>query len=119
MQCGLTVVTNSPLQIRNLSQRRILPAGAQQVAQSAAVNAPVAPLVEELEGFAVVCGGLVVVIHDCSFESRRASVVCSAVRGAWVKENQIEWMMRWVEGNGYGAVAQRDARRNSACGTTE
>jgi hypothetical protein len=50
----LTISTNAPLQIANLSQCRVLPTRSQEIAQSAAVYAPVAALVEELECFAVV-----------------------------------------------------------------
>lgn len=50
----LTVCAEAALEIGNLSERRVLAAGAQQVAQRGAVDAPVAALVEELEGFAVV-----------------------------------------------------------------
>jgi hypothetical protein len=60
---GITVCAHTALQLGNLGQSGILPACAQQVAQSAAVDAPVSALVEELEGFAVVCGCLVGVIH--------------------------------------------------------
>jgi hypothetical protein len=58
-----TVGAHTALEVCDLSQCGVLSAGAQQVAQRAAVDAPVAALVEELEGFAVVGGGLVVVIH--------------------------------------------------------
>jgi hypothetical protein len=58
-----TVCSNAPLEIGNLSERRVLAAGAEEVAECAALDAPVASLVEELEGFAVVCRGLVV--HVC------------------------------------------------------
>ena len=61
-----TVGTHTTLEIANLGEGGILPARAQQVAQRAAVHAAVAALVEELEGFAVVGRGLVVVIHCCS-----------------------------------------------------
>lgn len=63
---GRTVCANAALEVGNLSERRVLPTCAQQVAQRAAVDTAVAALVEELEGFAVVCGGLVAVIHCCS-----------------------------------------------------
>lgn len=62
----LTVCADAALQVGNLGQRGVLSAGAQQVAQRSAVNAAVAALVEELEGFAVVGRGLVAVIHCCS-----------------------------------------------------
>lgn len=58
-----TIGAYTALQVCDLSQRGVLSACAQQVAQGATVNAPVAALVEELESFAVVGGGLVVVIH--------------------------------------------------------
>jgi hypothetical protein len=58
-----TVCSDAPLEIGNLSERRVLAAGAEEVAECAALDAPVASLVEELEGFAVVCRGLVV--HVC------------------------------------------------------
>jgi hypothetical protein len=61
-----TVCADAALEIANLSQRGVLAAGAQQVAERAAVDAAVAALVEELERFAVVCRGLVAVIHGCS-----------------------------------------------------
>jgi hypothetical protein len=63
---GRTVVANTTLQVANLSKCRVLSTCAQKVAQCAAVDTAVAALVEELEGFAVVCGGLVAVIHCCS-----------------------------------------------------
>lgn len=58
-----TVSAYAALEVRDLSQSRVLSACAQQVAEGAAVNTPIAALVEELERFAVVGGGLVVVIH--------------------------------------------------------
>lgn len=61
-----TVRAYTALEIADLSERGVLPTCAQEVAEGAAVDAPVAALVEELEGFAVVGGGLGVVIHCCS-----------------------------------------------------
>jgi hypothetical protein len=58
-----TVSAYTALEIRDLSECRVLSACAQQVAEGTAVDAPVAALVEELECFAVVGGGLMVVIH--------------------------------------------------------
>lgn len=62
---GRTVCANAALQIRNLSKCWVLSACSQKIAERAAVNSAVAALVEELESFAVVCGGLVAVIHCC------------------------------------------------------
>jgi hypothetical protein len=62
----LTVCANAALQVANLSERGVLPACAQQVAERGAVDFAVAALVEELEGFAVVGRGLGGVIHCCS-----------------------------------------------------
>ena len=59
-----TVVANTALQVANLSKCRVLSTCAQKVAQCAAVDTAVAALVEELESFAVVGGGLVAVIHS-------------------------------------------------------
>ena len=50
-----TVTPNPLLQLVYLRQRRILPARAQQVAERFQRHAPVAALVEEGEGFFVVC----------------------------------------------------------------
>ena len=69
-----TISANTTLQIRNLSERRVLAACAQQVAEGSAVNAAVASLVEELEGFAVVGRGLVLVIHVVPFS--KVSSIC-------------------------------------------
>ena len=60
-----TVCTNTTLEVGDFSQCRVLATCAEKVAQCAAVDTAVAALVEELESFAVVCGGLVTVIH-CS-----------------------------------------------------
>ena len=62
-----TVCANTTLQIGNLSQCRVLSTCAEKVAQCAAVDTAVAALVKELESFAVVGGGLIIVIHGCSF----------------------------------------------------
>jgi hypothetical protein len=72
-----TVGANTTLQVANLSKGRVLSTCAQEVAQCAAVDTAVAALVEELEGFAVVCGGRVAVIHCCSvlFSNRSFGVV--------------------------------------------
>jgi hypothetical protein len=61
-----TVCAYAPLEVSDLRERGVLSAGAEQVAQCAAVYAPIATLVKELESFAVICGGLSVVIHCCS-----------------------------------------------------
>ena len=61
---GRTIRADAALEVCNLCQRGVLPAGAEEVAQGAAVDAAVAALVEELEGFAVVGRGLVAVIHS-------------------------------------------------------
>lgn len=60
-----TVCAHAPLQIRNLRQRRILPARPEEISQGGAIHAAVAALVEELEGFAVVGGGLLGVRIHC------------------------------------------------------
>jgi len=78
----LTVCADTTLQIANLGERGVLPAGAQQVAQGALFDAAVAALVEELEGFAVVGGGLVVVIHCCSL---RCVVMRERVAERWTE----------------------------------
>lgn len=73
-----TVCANAALEIRDLSERRVLSTGAQQVAEGRAVDAAVAALVEELEGFAVVGGGLVVVsvvVHADAVRFRRRRIV--------------------------------------------
>ena len=75
-----TVGAHTALEVCDLGQCGVLSAGAQQVAQRAAVDAPVAALVEELEGFAVVGGGLVVVIH-CVFCTVVAFVVFVCISG--------------------------------------
>jgi hypothetical protein len=80
-----TVCADAALQIRDLSERGVLAAGAQQIAESAAVDAAVAALVEELEGFAVVGGGLLGVsvgaVHAVFVRSRRRCVVMAKGRG--------------------------------------
>lgn len=50
----LTIPTNTPLQIMNLAQGRVLAARAQQVAELVEGDAAVAALVEERERFFVV-----------------------------------------------------------------
>lgn len=79
-----TVCAYAALEIRNLSERWVLSACAQKIAECAAVNAAVSALVEELECFAVVCGGLVVVIHCCS----------SLFRCAWYRAGDAEAMVK-------------------------
>jgi hypothetical protein len=61
-----TVCANTALEIGNLSQCRVLSTCAEEVTQRTAVDTAVATLVEELESFAVVGGGLMTVIHGCS-----------------------------------------------------
>jgi hypothetical protein len=72
-----TVGAYTTLQVTNFSKCRVLSTCAQKIAQCAAVDTAVAALVEELEGFAVVCGGLVTVIHCCSvlFSDRSFGIV--------------------------------------------
>lgn len=60
---GRTISADGSLQITDFCERRVLPTGAQEVAESFEGDAAVAALVEEGEGFFVVCGGLVVVRH--------------------------------------------------------
>jgi hypothetical protein len=82
---GRTVGAHTALEVCDLSQCGVLSAGAQQVAQRAAVDAPVAALVEELEGFAVVGGGLVVVIHCV-----RLSALPCALEGVCCEKESAE-----------------------------
>ena len=63
---GRTVCADAALKLGDFGEGGTLTAGAEEVAQGASLDAAVAALVEELEGFAVVGGGLVVVIHCCS-----------------------------------------------------
>lgn len=83
-----TVCADAALEIGNLSERRVLAAGAQEVAQGGAVDAAVATLVEELEGFAVVGRRLLGVSlgsvhcgHVFSVSCRRAGGRDAQVRG--------------------------------------
>lgn len=62
-----TIATDRSLQITDFGQRRVLAAGAQEVAERVEGDAAVAALVEEGEGFFVVCGGLVGVRHFVFF----------------------------------------------------
>lgn len=52
---GLTVSTNTMLEVTDLRQRRVLSACAEQVAERFECDASVAALVEQGEGFFVVC----------------------------------------------------------------
>jgi hypothetical protein len=79
----LTVCAYPSLKIPNLGERRVLSTCAEEVAESCAVNAAVSALVEELEGFAVVGGGLGHVIHCCSF----AFVYCAESR-LWLRRRE-------------------------------
>lgn len=58
-----TITTDRSLQVTDLSERRVLAARAQEVAERVEGDTAVAALVEEGEGFFVVCGGLVGVRH--------------------------------------------------------
>src|SRR5208282_2940478 len=65
-----TVRTNTLLQLADLSQRRVLAACTQQVAQGLERDTLGAAFIEEREGFFVVCGGLRVVsrgIRGCHY----------------------------------------------------
>ena len=57
-----TITTHSLLEFGDLSKGRVLSTGAQQVTQGVESDATVATLIEEREGFFVVCRGLVVVV---------------------------------------------------------
>ena len=84
---GRTVCANAALQIPNLSERRVLSTCAQQIAKRTAVDTAVAALVKELECFAVVCRGLIAVIHCCSLLFlKRGKVEC--VRGVMSKSKR-------------------------------
>ena len=77
-----TVCAHAPLQIRDLRQRRILPARPEEISQGGAIHAAVAALVEELEGFAVVGGGLLGVRMRIRIHGLQCVCVCrcAAVR---------------------------------------
>lgn len=62
-----TITTDRSLQITDFSERRVLATRAQEVAERVKSDTAVAALVEEGEGFFVVCGGLVGVRHVYHF----------------------------------------------------
>jgi hypothetical protein len=53
-----TITTSALLKIANLGQRWVLAAGAQEVTEGFELNSAGAALVEQREGFFVVCAGL-------------------------------------------------------------
>jgi len=90
---GPTVISNTPLQIRNLGEGGVLATRAQQVTQGAAVDTAVAALVKELEGFAVVGRGLVHVIHGCRVDGSSLQVRrCPSARA--VVAMRVVWQSR-------------------------
>ena len=67
----------------DLRQRRVLAAGAQQVAQRGEVDAAVAALVEQREGFLVVGRGLDLAVSDLDLVRRAAGAGAGGAHGEW------------------------------------
>jgi len=80
-----------------------LAAGAEQIAEGGSVDTAVAALVEKLEGFAVVCGGLLGVIHGvlasvvsgCGGECGEGRVECLGRGWLWSADSSRQRRCEW------------------------